>query len=157
MSQLRLITAIPTYCVCAAASLGIGAKHFLTSGRPTLAALDTAATFVLTLPLPLYMHTFTEVNGRYDLSVLYAAACYRWQHVAGKLHSQSRLFRPSHLPYSLPMLSTNESRLLSFFRGGRSVSPFLRVRRLSLQLIILSATASRLRTAYTLSGLAACR
>jgi len=61
--QLRLVSAIPAYFVCAAAFLGIGAKHLFTSGRLRLAALDTVATFVLTLPLPLYMHTFTEVSG----------------------------------------------------------------------------------------------
>ena len=60
--QLRLVTAIPTYAISAAAFLGIGAKHLLTSRSSTLAALDTAATFALTLPLPLYMHTFTEVK-----------------------------------------------------------------------------------------------
>ena len=60
--QLRLVTAIPAYSVCAAAFLGIGAKHLLTSNAPGLAALDAATTFALTLPLPLYMHTFTEVT-----------------------------------------------------------------------------------------------
>ena len=63
-SQLRLVSAIPSYSVCAAAFLGIGAKHLFTSGRLRLAALDTVATFMLTLPLPLYMHTFTEVSGQ---------------------------------------------------------------------------------------------
>ena len=70
--QLRLVAAIPTYSICAAAFLGIGVKHFLTSGRQTLAALDAAATFAMTLPLPLYMHAFTEVR---LMATLYCFLC----------------------------------------------------------------------------------
>ena len=60
-AQLRLVTAIRAYSVCGAAFLGIGAKHLLTSQAPGPAVLDAVTTFALTLPVPLYMHTFTEV------------------------------------------------------------------------------------------------
>lgn len=63
--QLRLVAAIPAYSFCAAAFLGIGVRHLLTARHFTWAALDAAATFAVTLPLPLYMHTFTEVKVPY--------------------------------------------------------------------------------------------